>query len=87
MVISGAVKSISKMSHWVRDTARSHENSLQLLRVQKLLKGRKVKVLAPGGTLVYVFAGQTVWWWPPLNPNVHKQSPHRKQSFFFVPIS
>ncbi|XP_006257827.1 rho guanine nucleotide exchange factor 39 isoform X1 [Alligator mississippiensis] len=46
--LARAVKSISKMSHWVRDTARSHENSLQLLRVQKLLKGRKVKVLAPG---------------------------------------
>ncbi|XP_059581430.1 rho guanine nucleotide exchange factor 39 isoform X2 [Alligator mississippiensis] len=45
--LARAVKSISKMSHWVRDTARSHENSLQLLRVQKLLKGRKVKVLAP----------------------------------------
>uniref|UniRef100_A0A8B9S0I4 Rho guanine nucleotide exchange factor 39 n=1 Tax=Accipiter nisus TaxID=211598 RepID=A0A8B9S0I4_9AVES len=47
-IISEAVKSISEVSRWVQDTVRKRENSLQLLRVQKLLKGQKTQVLTPG---------------------------------------
>ncbi|XP_074850563.1 rho guanine nucleotide exchange factor 39 [Carettochelys insculpta] len=43
-----AVKSVSEVSQWVHSTIRSQENSKQLLRVQKLLKGHKNKVLSPG---------------------------------------
>ncbi|XP_061085757.1 rho guanine nucleotide exchange factor 39 isoform X1 [Conger conger] len=46
--LSGAVKAISAVAQRIQDNARSQENHLQLLRVQKLLKGRKTKVLAPG---------------------------------------
>ncbi|XP_074808263.1 rho guanine nucleotide exchange factor 39 isoform X2 [Natator depressus] len=42
------VKSVSEVSQWVHSTICSRENSMQLLRVQKLLKGRKTKVLTPG---------------------------------------
>ncbi|KAG7454459.1 hypothetical protein MATL_G00259940, partial [Megalops atlanticus] len=45
---SRAVKAISGVSQRIQDNARSHENHLQMQRVQKLLKGRKTKVLAPG---------------------------------------
>uniref|UniRef100_A0A8D0L1Z1 Rho guanine nucleotide exchange factor 39 n=1 Tax=Sphenodon punctatus TaxID=8508 RepID=A0A8D0L1Z1_SPHPU len=48
MLISGAVESISEVSQWVQNTTRHHENSLQMVRVQKLLKGQKTKVLTPG---------------------------------------
>ncbi|XP_069763581.1 rho guanine nucleotide exchange factor 39 [Narcine bancroftii] len=43
-----AVKAISEASQHIQDQARRHENYLQVLRVQKLLKGRRSKVLAPG---------------------------------------
>ncbi|KAK2512209.1 Arhgef39 [Columba guinea] len=43
-----AVKSVSEVSQWVQDIIRKRENSLQLLRVQKLLKGQKTQVLTPG---------------------------------------
>ncbi|XP_067399607.1 rho guanine nucleotide exchange factor 39 isoform X2 [Emydura macquarii macquarii] len=46
--LARAVKSVSEVSQWVHGTIRSHENSMQLLRVQKLLKGQKTKVLTPG---------------------------------------
>ncbi|XP_030624574.1 rho guanine nucleotide exchange factor 39 [Chanos chanos] len=46
--LSRAVKAISEVAQRIQDNARSHENHLQLRRVQKLLKGRKTKVLAPG---------------------------------------
>ncbi|KAJ8245523.1 hypothetical protein GJAV_G00271650 [Gymnothorax javanicus] len=46
--LSRAVKAISGVSQRIQDNARSHENHLQLQRVQRLLKGRKTKVLAPG---------------------------------------
>nr|XP_005313663.2 rho guanine nucleotide exchange factor 39 isoform X3 [Chrysemys picta bellii]XP_023969440.1 rho guanine nucleotide exchange factor 39 isoform X3 [Chrysemys picta bellii] len=46
--LAKAVKSVSEVSQWVHSTIRSHENSMQLLRVQKLLKGQKTKVLTPG---------------------------------------
>nr|XP_032646928.1 rho guanine nucleotide exchange factor 39 isoform X2 [Chelonoidis abingdonii] len=45
--LAKAVKSVSDVSQWVHSTIRSHENSMQLLRVQKLLKGQKTKVLTP----------------------------------------
>ncbi|NXA44816.1 ARG39 factor, partial [Nothocercus julius] len=46
--LAKAVKCVSEISQWVQDVIRNRENSLQLLRVQKLLKGQKTKVLAPG---------------------------------------
>lgn len=49
-VISEAVKSVSEVAQWVQDIIHKRENSLQLLRVQKLLKGQKTQVLTPGGS-------------------------------------
>ncbi|XP_029901249.1 rho guanine nucleotide exchange factor 39 isoform X1 [Myripristis murdjan] len=46
--LSRAVTSVSEVSRRIQDNARSHENHLQLCRVQKLLKGQKTKVLAAG---------------------------------------
>ncbi|XP_066525243.1 rho guanine nucleotide exchange factor 39 [Hoplias malabaricus] len=46
--LSRAVRAISEVVQHVQDNARSHENHLQLRRVQKLLKGRKTRLLAPG---------------------------------------
>ncbi|KPP68571.1 hypothetical protein Z043_112741 [Scleropages formosus] len=46
--VPGAVKAVSEVAQRIQDNARSHENHLQLRRVQRLLKGRKTKVLAPG---------------------------------------
>ncbi|XP_071397116.1 rho guanine nucleotide exchange factor 39 [Centroberyx affinis] len=46
--LSRAVTAVSEVSQRIQDNARSHENHLQLRRVQKLLKGRKTKVLAAG---------------------------------------
>ncbi|XP_078276205.1 rho guanine nucleotide exchange factor 39 [Rhinoraja longicauda] len=46
--LTSAVRVISDAAQHIRDQARSQENHLQLLRVQKLLKGRRSKVLAPG---------------------------------------
>ncbi|NXX83447.1 ARG39 factor, partial [Urocolius indicus] len=46
--LAKAVKSVSEVSQWVRDITDKRENSVQLLRVQKLLKGRKTQVLTPG---------------------------------------
>uniref|UniRef100_A0A8C4V0A0 Rho guanine nucleotide exchange factor 39 n=1 Tax=Falco tinnunculus TaxID=100819 RepID=A0A8C4V0A0_FALTI len=47
-IISEAVKSVSEVSRWVQDIIHKRENSLQLLRVQKLLKGQQTQVLSPG---------------------------------------
>uniref|UniRef100_A0A803V9R7 Rho guanine nucleotide exchange factor 39 n=1 Tax=Ficedula albicollis TaxID=59894 RepID=A0A803V9R7_FICAL len=46
--LAKAVKSVCEVSHWVQDIFDKRENSLQLLRVQKLLKGQKTQVLSPG---------------------------------------
>ncbi|NXU54073.1 ARG39 factor, partial [Turnix velox] len=46
--LAKAVKSVSEVSQWVEDIIRKRENSMQLLRVQKLLKGQKTQVLTPG---------------------------------------
>ncbi|KAK6292307.1 hypothetical protein J4Q44_G00368910 [Coregonus suidteri] len=46
--LSRSVKAVSEVSQRIQDNARSHDNHLQLRRVQKLLKGRKTKVVAPG---------------------------------------
>ncbi|XP_051889847.1 rho guanine nucleotide exchange factor 39 isoform X2 [Pristis pectinata] len=46
--LKNAVKAISEASQHIQDQARRHENYLQVLRVQKLLKGQRSKVLAPG---------------------------------------
>ncbi|CAL8323259.1 unnamed protein product [Lota lota] len=46
--LSGAARAVSEVSQHIQDNARSHQNHLQLCRVQKLLKGRRTKVLAPG---------------------------------------
>ncbi|KAL7882644.1 hypothetical protein SRHO_G00003020, partial [Serrasalmus rhombeus] len=45
--LSRAVKAVSEVAQRIQDNARSHENHLQLRRVQKLLKGRKTRLLAP----------------------------------------
>lgn len=46
--LSRAVSAVSEVSLRIENNTRRHENHLQLCRVQKLLKGRKTKVLAPG---------------------------------------
>ncbi|XP_069482772.1 rho guanine nucleotide exchange factor 39 [Ambystoma mexicanum] len=53
--LTGAVKALSEVAQYIQDNARSHENYLQVVRVQKLLKGRKTKVLVPGR--VYIREG------------------------------
>ncbi|XP_071358587.1 rho guanine nucleotide exchange factor 39 isoform X2 [Trachinotus anak] len=46
--LSRAVTAVSEVSQRIQNNTRRHENHLQLCRVQKLLKGRKTKVLAAG---------------------------------------
>lgn len=46
-----AVTAICEVSQRIQNNTRCHENHLQLCRVQKLLKGRKTKVLAAGRNL------------------------------------
>ncbi|XP_034529290.1 rho guanine nucleotide exchange factor 39 [Notolabrus celidotus] len=46
--ISRAVDAVCEVSQRIQNNAQRHENHLQLCRVQKLLKGRKTKVLAAG---------------------------------------
>uniref|UniRef100_UPI0037E96EBF rho guanine nucleotide exchange factor 39 n=1 Tax=Semicossyphus pulcher TaxID=241346 RepID=UPI0037E96EBF len=46
--ISRAVDHVCEVSQRIQNNTRRHENHLQLCRVQKLLKGRKTKVLAAG---------------------------------------
>ncbi|XP_056132707.1 rho guanine nucleotide exchange factor 39 [Lampris incognitus] len=43
-----ALKAILEVSQRIQDNTRSYENHLNLRRVQKLLKGQKTKVMAPG---------------------------------------
>ncbi|XP_044199750.1 rho guanine nucleotide exchange factor 39 [Thunnus albacares] len=44
--LSRAVAAVCEVSQRIQNNTRRHENHLQLCRVQKLLKGRKTKVLA-----------------------------------------
>lgn len=44
----GAVTAVCVVSQRIHNNNQCHENHLQLCRVQKLLKGRKTKVLAAG---------------------------------------
>ncbi|XP_067437804.1 rho guanine nucleotide exchange factor 39 [Thunnus thynnus] len=44
--LSRAVVAVCEVSQRIQNNTRRHENHLQLCRVQKLLKGRKTKVLA-----------------------------------------
>ncbi|KAM9845658.1 rho guanine nucleotide exchange factor 39 [Aulostomus maculatus] len=44
--LSRAAAAVDELSQRIQNNARHHENHLQLRRVQKLLKGRKTKVLA-----------------------------------------
>ncbi|XP_072215828.1 rho guanine nucleotide exchange factor 39 isoform X2 [Excalfactoria chinensis] len=46
--LAKAAKSVSEVSQWVQDIVRTRENLLELHRVQKLLKGQKTQVVAPG---------------------------------------
>ncbi|XP_029317990.1 rho guanine nucleotide exchange factor 39 isoform X2 [Cottoperca gobio] len=46
--LSSAVTAVCDVSQRIQNNTRRHENHLQLCRVQKLLKGRKTKVLAAG---------------------------------------
>ncbi|XP_074554446.1 rho guanine nucleotide exchange factor 39 isoform X2 [Halichoeres trimaculatus] len=46
--IARAVDAVCEVSQRIQNNTRRHENHLQLCRVQKLLKGRKTKVLAAG---------------------------------------
>lgn len=45
---AGAVAAVEELHQRIQNNTRRHENHLQLCRVQKLLKGRKTKVLAAG---------------------------------------
>ncbi|XP_050933624.1 rho guanine nucleotide exchange factor 39 [Lates calcarifer] len=46
--LSRAVTAVCEVSQRIQNNTRRHENHLQLCRVQKLLKGRKTKVLSAG---------------------------------------
>ncbi|XP_057711119.1 rho guanine nucleotide exchange factor 39 [Corythoichthys intestinalis] len=46
--LSRAVAAVEELHQRIQNNTRRHENHLQLRRVQKLLKGRKTKVLAAG---------------------------------------
>ncbi|XP_048338200.1 rho guanine nucleotide exchange factor 39 isoform X1 [Sphaerodactylus townsendi] len=46
--LTGVLKSVSEVLHQVQEISRFHENSCQMSRVQKLLKGQKIQLLAPG---------------------------------------
>ncbi|XP_060104361.1 rho guanine nucleotide exchange factor 39 [Heteronotia binoei] len=46
--LTGILKSVSEVFHQVQKISRFHENSCQMSRVQKLLKGQKIQLLAPG---------------------------------------
>ncbi|XP_061570612.1 rho guanine nucleotide exchange factor 39 [Cololabis saira] len=46
--LSKAVTAVSQLSQRIQDNARRHDNHLQLCRVQKLLKGRRMRVQAAG---------------------------------------
>ncbi|KAL0964936.1 hypothetical protein UPYG_G00274650 [Umbra pygmaea] len=46
--LSRSLKAVSEVSQRIQDNARSHDNQMQLRRVQKLLKGKKTKVIGPG---------------------------------------
>ncbi|XP_061815012.1 rho guanine nucleotide exchange factor 39 isoform X2 [Nerophis lumbriciformis] len=46
--LSRAVAAVELLHQRIQNNTRCHENHLQLCRVQKLLKGRKTKVLAAG---------------------------------------
>ncbi|XP_008496410.1 rho guanine nucleotide exchange factor 39 [Calypte anna] len=46
--LAKTVKCVSGVSEWVQDIVRRRENTLQLRRVQKLLKGQKTQILVPG---------------------------------------
>ncbi|XP_010897289.1 rho guanine nucleotide exchange factor 39 [Esox lucius] len=46
--LSRSVEAVSEVAQRIQDNARSHDNQLQLRRVQKLLKGTKAKVIVPG---------------------------------------
>nr|XP_033793482.1 rho guanine nucleotide exchange factor 39 [Geotrypetes seraphini]XP_033793489.1 rho guanine nucleotide exchange factor 39 [Geotrypetes seraphini] len=53
--LAGPLRAITRVSQYIHDHARSHENHLELLRVQKLLKGRRTKLMKPGR--VYIHEG------------------------------
>uniref|UniRef100_A0A096MIB6 Rho guanine nucleotide exchange factor (GEF) 39 n=1 Tax=Poecilia formosa TaxID=48698 RepID=A0A096MIB6_POEFO len=46
--LSRALVAVCEVSQRIQGNAQRHENHLQLCRVQKLLQGRKTRVLAPG---------------------------------------
>ncbi|KAJ7987978.1 hypothetical protein DPEC_G00318860 [Dallia pectoralis] len=46
--LSRSLEAVSKVSQRIQENARSHDNQLQLRRVQKLLKGRRTKIIVPG---------------------------------------
>nr|XP_056705091.1 rho guanine nucleotide exchange factor 39 [Euleptes europaea] len=46
--LTGVLKSVTEVFHQVQKVSRFHENSCQMSRVQKLLKGQKMQVFASG---------------------------------------
>ncbi|XP_068128879.1 rho guanine nucleotide exchange factor 39 [Hyperolius riggenbachi] len=46
--LNGALQAISDLCDHIEDIQQHKENQLQLQRVQKLLKGRRVRILSPG---------------------------------------
>lgn len=72
--LTRAVKAVSVVALYIQDHARSHENYLQVVRVQKLLKGCKTKVLAPGR--VYIREGWLT--------TVPQKGEEVKQKMFFL---
>lgn len=48
VVVVGAMTAVCTVSQHIKENTWSHDNYLQLCRVQKLLTGQKTKVLAAG---------------------------------------
>ncbi|XP_061468319.1 rho guanine nucleotide exchange factor 39 [Rhineura floridana] len=46
--LTGVLQSVSKAFHQVQEISRCRDNANQMCRVQKLLKGQKTRILAPG---------------------------------------
>ncbi|CAI5788023.1 rho guanine nucleotide exchange factor 39 isoform X2 [Podarcis lilfordi] len=46
--LTGVLKSVSEAYHRVQEISRCRDNANQMRRVQKLLKGQKTRILAPG---------------------------------------
>lgn len=48
LCVAGAATAVGGLSRRIHSNARRHDNHLQLCRVQKMMRGQKIKVLTEG---------------------------------------